>query len=147
MSNIWSLINEEIRNNPITKEEILNEDSIMCSVDDNIEIIIKNTFENISNFIIMKNYAMNGNSTIDFYINHECFMNTIGHYINLCSNLDYLEELKKTLIPLQLEYEKALMEGCEINKTFLGLVNGKYKEFKMITNEYGDKYFRFNEED
>ena len=145
--NIQNLINNEIRNNSITKEEIMNEKSLFCSVDDSEEIIIKNTFENVSNFIIMAAYAIEEDVTIDFYINDECFMNTVGHYINLCSNSSYLEDLKKVLVPLQLEYEKALASGEGFNRTFLALVDDEWKEFKMLTDEKGHHYFDYDKED
>lgn len=145
--NIQNLINNEIRNNSITKEEIMNEKSLFCSVDDSEEIIIKNTFENVSNFIIMAAYAIEEDVTIDFYINDECFMNTVGHYINLCSNSSYLEDLKKVLVPLQLEYEKALASGEGFNRTFLALVDDEWKEFKMLTDEKGYHYFDYDKED
>lgn len=145
--NIQSLINNEIRNNSITKEEIMNEKSILCSIDDSEEFIIKNTFENVSNFITTISYAMEEDTTIDFYINDECFMNTIGHFISLCSNPHYLEELKKVLIPLQLEYEKTIASGEDFNRTFLALVDNEWKEFKMLTDEEGYHYFDYDKEE
>lgn len=139
------LIRAKREQNTFTKEDLLKGDRITVSYNDgDFEIEIANTLHNIAQFIMFTAvYAkMNEDSdygTVFYTSEFESFMNTMGYYIDLCANLDYLEELKKVLVPLQLEYEKCLFEGKKLPE-YTFLMFDKYDDDKVkIVSSYEDE--------
>ena len=124
-----------------SKELLLNQERVLTMIDGSESFIIKGTIENICNFIMFVNsLAKREGESVDLQFSldtntgwyDDLFMNTIGHYIDLCSNTEYLEEVKKFLIPLQLDFEEKLYSGENLpSYSFIYFEN---EEEKVYTN-------------
>lgn len=131
--NTRDFIRERKEQNTFTKEKLLSEDRIEVSYNDgDFEFCIKNTLSNIAQFIMFTAvYAAANNDSdysVAFYIEYESFMNTMGYFIDLCANTEYLEALKKELIPLQLEYEECVFNNKDIPEYTFVMFEGDRKE-------------------
>lgn len=136
---IKNFIRENLKDNKFNAKDLTNAKQVMLIIDDCEEVIIKGDIQNICNAIIglsVHNMRFNGATCdLQFILNDEYFMNTIGMYLDLCANLEYLEEVKKILIPMQLEVEKHLYEGTL----------DKLPEYKfVILDENSDESFTWS---
>ena len=122
MDYIRNAIREAKENKIFSKGDLLNNKRIKISYNDGeFEFEIKNTLENIAQFIMFSAIfaEKNGDNyySVQFYATPKnedylnIFMNTMGYLIDLCADVEYLEELKKILIPLQQEYESCICNG------------------------------------
>ena len=81
--------------NKFTKEKLINQKKVLAMIDGAEAFVIKGDIENICNFIMaITAIAHNDGGEADF------------QFLPYKNGDEYLEEVKKTLIPLQKEYER-----------------------------------------
>lgn len=125
-------------NNVFSKEQLMNQEKVLAFIDWSEAFLLKGNVENICNFImavtaLAKEDGESDNFQFMYYKDgketySDLFMNTIGCYIDLCANLDYLEEVKKVLIPLQLDFEQKCFNGEKFPEySFIAFEDGQEK--------------------
>lgn len=132
-------IRDNRNNNVFSKDQLMNQEKVLAFIDCFEAFLLKGNVENICNFIMAVTalakedgesndlqfmYCKDGNSSYS----SDFFMNTMGCYIDLCANLDYLEEVKKVLIPLQLDFEQKCFNGEKFPEySFIAFEDGQEK--------------------
>lgn len=91
----------------LTYDEIKNGKYILGVINDEEEIIIKNDYENIANFIVAAFLINNGEADVQLWTLDEemefdgIFLITMGPFADVCANVQWLEEFMPYLLDAQ----------------------------------------------